>query len=101
MSYRPRYVCEDLEDNIETNYVTTIIVEEEQRGKGITTTFYKTLFARLDPTDTVTTRTWSTNNDHIHVLMKLGFDMVKSIEDSRGEGIDTVYYRKTIEGDSN
>lgn len=100
MSYRPEYVCQDLEDPLETTYVTTIIVEEEQRGKGITTTFYKTLFARLEPMETVTTRTWSTNDDHIHVLMKLGFEMVKSIEDSRGEGIDTVYFRKTIEGES-
>lgn len=100
MSYRPRYVCQDLEDEIETIYVTTIIVEEEQRGKGITTTFYKQLFASLGETDTVTTRTWSTNHDHIRVLMKVGFKLVKRIDDSRGQGIDTVYYRKTVKGDS-
>lgn len=98
MSYRPRYVCQDLEDGIETTYVTTIIVEEEQRGQGITTSFYKQMFAFHEEDETVTTRTWSTNDDHIRVLMKLGFELVKTIGDSRGEGIDTVYYRKTVKG---
>lgn len=61
--------------------------------------FYKQLFARLEENDTVTTRTWSTNHSHIHVLMKLGFELVKKIDNSRGEGVDTVYYRKIVKGD--
>ncbi len=100
MSYRPNYVIEDL-NNEKTMYVTTIIVEEEQRGKGITTTFYKTLFSKLKTGESVTTRTWSTNDSHIRILFKLGFQEIKRMEDSRGEGIDTVYYQKIIEGDSN
>lgn len=101
MSYRPHYVCQDLEDGIETTYVTTIIVEEEQRGQGITTSFYKQIFALIDEHETVTTRTWSTNDDHIRVLMKLGFELVKTIDDSRGQGIDTVYFRKIVKGGTN
>lgn len=100
MSYRPNYIIEDL-NNEETMYVTTIIVEEEQRGKGITTTFYNTLFSRLTKGETVTTRTWSTNDSHIRILFKLGFREIKHIEGSRGEGLDTVYYQKIIEGASN
>lgn len=100
MSYRPSYICLALEDDVETTYVTTIIVEEEQRGKGITTTFYDQLIANFRRNNSVTTRTWSTNYNHIRLLKRLGFELVKKIEDSRGQGIDTVYYRKIVKGDS-
>lgn len=101
MSYRSYYVSQELKDDIDTTYITTIIVEEEQRGRGITTTFYKELLNQLDRTNTFTTRTWSTNYDHIRILEKLGFEQVKRIEHARGQGIDTIYFRKTIKGDSN
>jgi hypothetical protein len=39
-----------------------------------------------------TTRTWSTNASHLDLLDELGFDLIKRVEDDRGDGIDTVYY---------
>lgn len=101
MSYRPHYICQELEDHIDTTYITTIIVEEEQRGRGITTSFYRKMFHHLaeSPAATITTRTWSTNNDHIRILDKLGFAQIKRITDARGQGVDTIYFRKTTEGD--
>lgn len=100
MSYRPQYICPELEDNIVTTYITTIIVDEEQRGRGITTSFYREILKRLTPANPITTRTWSTNDGHIRILERLGFKEVARIMDARGQGIDTVYFRKTTKGDS-
>ena|SRR5690606_3584312 len=98
MSYRPHYQCEDLNDHIHTIYVTTIIVDEAQRGKGITSSFYKEILAlAASQAMPVTTRTWSTNASHIHILEKFGFHEVKRIQNGRGPNIDTVYYRKVTE----
>src|SRR5690606_14567168 len=97
MSYRPQDVNADLGETV-TAYVTTVIVEEEQRGRGITTAFYRALLARMGAGDTAATRTWSTNAGHIRILTKLGFTEAKRIAGGRGPGIDTVYYRKQVEG---
>lgn len=99
MSYKPDYISSELQDNVSTLYITTIIVDEAYRGKGITTTFYKEIekVARTY-NKPIMTRTWSTNTAHIHVLQKVGLVEIKRIEHARGPNIDTVYYRKHIGG---
>lgn len=88
---------DDLEEYTPTNYVTELVVERDYRGQGIATKMYETILEEL-PADyqlaSVSTKTWSTNDDHISILDSLGFECVKRIPDDRGEGIDTVYYAR-------
>lgn len=101
MSFRPHYISQDLNDQVETIYVTTVIVDEAYRGQGITTLFYAELEEivkqRKQP---IMTRTWSTNESHIRVLNKIKMQEVKRIENGRGPGLDTVYYRKYLQEES-
>ncbi len=86
------------------HYVTTVLIDEDYRGLRLTYDLYNELFAFvvdeggiLNP---IATRTWDSetsehaNGAHIHILEQLGFELVKRIKDDRGDGIDTVYYRK-------
>ena len=97
MSFRMNYICGDLEDNIDTIYISTIIVDEAFRSKGVTTRFYAKMeeIARQEQRP-ITTRTWSTNNSHIHLLKKIGFTEALVIKNDRGINIDTVYFRKFV-----
>lgn len=99
MSYKPSFISEDIQDNIDTIYITTIIVDEDYRGHGVTTTFYQ-LIEKLGnkAKKPIMTRTWSTNHAHISVLQKIGMKEIKRLIGARGNGIDTVYYRKEIGG---
>ncbi len=74
-------------------YISTIIVNKNYRGKGITVKLYHTLFEK-EPGRKVVTRTWSSNYAHLHLLKKLGFVLTERLKDHRGSGIDTVYYAK-------
>ena len=95
MSYRGHYICEDVQDQVPTIYVSTIIVDPSHRGQGLTRRMYQKLMElaqeRALP---ISTRTWSTNHAHINVLSRLGFYELLRIRDGRGPGIDTVYFRK-------
>ena len=99
MSFRPHEICADLNDEVDTIYITTIIVNEAFRGRGITAQFYSEIWTLAQESNQhITTRTWSTNNSHIRVLSKAGLQEIKRIENGRGQGIDTVYFRKSIKG---
>lgn len=97
MSFRPHYMYEDLNDRVETIYVTTVIVDQKYRGQGITTHLYTEIEEitkqRKLP---IMTRTWSTNDSHIRVLHNIRMQEVNRIKDGRGRGLDTVYYRKDV-----
>lgn len=94
MSFRLHYASKDLNDQVDTIYITTVIVSETHRGKGITTRFYTELLQIAEELGRpVMTRTWSTNDSHIRVLNKMGLKEIKRIDNGRGPGIDTVYYR--------
>ncbi len=107
LSFRQHYTCRDLGgDRHPCNYVTTVLVDEPYRGLRLTYDLYSELFAFivdeggiLEP---VATRTWDSkdaskaNGAHIHILEQLGFSLVKRLRDDRGDGIDTVYYRKDL-----
>lgn len=77
------------------DYVTTIVVSSEFRGHGIARKMYYALFENRRGKN-FATRTWSTNHSHIHLLKKMGFELVALHQNERGEGIDTVYYFKEV-----
>ena len=92
MSFKKNYVCKNIPDKFLPNvYVSTVIVNPNHRGKGITRLFYK--FINKNYKDChIFTRTWSTNVGHLKILTSLGFNQTLSIKNDRGNGIDTVYY---------
>lgn len=95
LTFRPSYNL-DLENfKCICSYVSTIIVVPEQRNKGITSKMYDKLF-KISKDDFVATRTWSTNNSHMHLLDKKGFDLVSRLINDRGNNIDTVYCAKKL-----
>lgn len=75
-------------------YISTLVLQPETRGMGITKKAYHYLFDEMYPERNVYTRTWSTNTAHIKILQSFGFEELKRIPDDRGAGIDTVYYCK-------
>ena len=95
MSFLRQHVCQEVGDQISTIYVTTVIVDPQHRGNGLTLQMYQKLMGIARTCEgAISTRTWSTNNAHIKVLSQLGFCESLRIRDGRGPGIDTVYFRK-------
>lgn len=76
-------------------YVSTICVSRAHRCRGIASALYQRMEELARP-GIVSLRTWSTNHVQIAVLKRRGYDCVKSIADDRGEGIDTVYFAKSL-----
>ncbi len=72
-------------------YASTCVVHPEHRGKGMMTGFYREMI-RAFPDRPIYTRTWHENFGHLKVLNKLGFELLETILNDRGEGIHTVYY---------
>lgn len=93
LSYIPDYILpfSYMDEEIATQYVSTIIVAPQFRGQNITQMLYKKL---IDEKSCIATRTWSTNNAHINILRKLKFELVKTLPNDRGRGIDTLYFLK-------
>ena len=81
-------------DTLPNLYICTLLLSPAARGKGITPKMYAHLFDVLYPSVNLFTRTWSTNAAHIKILTRFGFNLIKRIENDRGEGIDTVYFGK-------
>ena len=79
--------------DITGDYVSTVATTRLSRNKGYLQLLYKTLFSSRKGHKFIT-RTWSTNDSHIHILKKLGFKLIDSIKNDRGENIDTVIYMK-------
>ena len=94
MSFRLDHPCEYVEGKMCT-YVSTIIVDGQWRGQHLTEHMYDALFVLPQVRGTiVATRTWSENHAHLTILARQGFDLVKTLPDDRGPGVDTVYYAK-------
>ncbi len=82
-----------------TAYLSTLIVAESARGRGLARQLYARLFelARSwSQTPCVATRTWSTNAAHLPLIAQLGFEERLRLKDDRGVGIDTVYFLKPL-----
>ena len=92
ISFKKNYFPPELVRKTTPNiYITTLIVHEHHRCKGIASKLYHTLIKRFKGYN-IYTRTWSTNNNHIKILRKYKFYECHRLENHRGEGIHTVYY---------
>lgn len=95
VSYRFDFVSEIIsESELPNIYVSTLVLSEAARGKGLTKKMYSYLFNELFAERNVFTRTWSTNGAHTKILSDFGFFEILRKKNDRGEGIDTVYYKK-------
>lgn len=95
LSFRPGYAIDALGEYTPSAYVSTIIVDPDHRREGYARGMYLELLTNVPDSvgePYVTTRTWSTNERHLRLLNELGFELLKRIENDRGNGIDTVYY---------
>ena len=94
VSYKENYTCVEIPQNELPNiYISTLVVSPEARGKGVTKALYSALFSEYK-TANVFTRTWSTNLAHIKILQGFGFQTIKVLENHRGNGIHTIYFKK-------
>jgi len=95
VSFRENYTTDHItEETFPNIYLSTLVSKPEARGKGLTKKMYAHLFFERYPDRRIFTRTWSTNAIHIKILDYFGFELIHRIENDRGEGIDTVYFRK-------
>jgi trans-aconitate methyltransferase len=74
--------------------VSTVIVEKPFRFAGVGRALYQ---KAISENRELYVRTWSTNTNHLKLLKSLGFHEVYRIENHRGEGIDTVYWKYSHE----
>lgn len=95
VSYKENYNCDEIPPNELPNiYISTLIVSPKARGKGVTKALYNKLFSEYENVN-IFTRTWSTNIAHIKILERYGFVTVKVLKNHRGNGIDTIYFKKS------
>lgn len=92
VSFRDNYES-DVVKILPNIYISTLFVHSDARGRGLTKILYSYLFD-LYSDRSVFTRTWSTNIAHIKILEYFGFTLFLRLENDRGEGIDTVYFKK-------
>ncbi|MDD3957251.1 MAG: GNAT family N-acetyltransferase [Candidatus Izemoplasmatales bacterium] len=100
LSFIPKYSSDIYRDIGLSNYVSTICVDTKYRGLGITYKLYDFLFSKIPNQyclSYVTTRTWSLNDYHIKALHKMRFVIHATLKNHRGQGIDTVYFKKKID----
>ncbi len=81
-----------LNSDLPNIYLSTLILKKEARGKRLTQQMYDYLFNTLYADRSIFTRTWSTNGAHLRILEKFDFTLIKTFENDRGNGIDTVYF---------
>ena len=94
VSYKENYTCDKIpQDDLPNIYISTLVVSPEARGKGVTKALYSALFSAYESAN-VFTRTWSTNFAHIKILQGYGFQTIKVLENHRGNGIHTIYFKK-------
>lgn len=94
VSFKENFVNDVIgEEQLPNIYISTLLVAKSGRGKGLTGKMYEFLFDEYKDFD-VFTRTWSTNEAHIKILSRFGFETLSVLENDRGNGIDTVYFKK-------
>lgn len=95
LSFYHKYPDDEFKTIGLSNYIMTICVTHSERRKGFGHALYDFLLNHLDERYRmryVSTRTWSTNESHIHLLKKLGFQEDHIEVNARGNNIDTIYY---------
>ena len=96
MSFIKDYELHIHEKVVICDYITTIIIDSNNRNKGYTKKMYDVILKERKDRN-IATRTWSTNLSHLHILNNLGFKLVRTDKDDRGINIDSVYYLKNPE----
>lgn len=97
MSFKIGFTCEALEKYGPVCYLTTLCLTHDERGKGISPHVYRAVenyVMEHYPDLEITLRTWNTNQPQMHLMKKLNYELVATLKDHRGPGIDTVYYVK-------
>lgn len=73
-------------------YISTIAILPAVRGRGFARLLYRNIFDLPETLPAwVLLRTWSTNTGHLRLLYSLGFELLLTIPDDRGIGVDTLY----------
>lgn len=94
VSYKENYSCTEIpQKELPNIYISTLVVSPKARGKGVTKALYNRLFSQYESVN-IFTRTWSTNIAHIKILQSYGFEVIQVIKNDRGNGIDTIYFKK-------
>lgn len=96
ISFCSNRFLEDLPQWSGAEYISTIIVRKDMRGRKIAIRMYHAFFDHCKG-KRIVTRTWSTNSAHLNILSSLGFKNILTIKDDRASGIDTVYYGRFSE----
>lgn len=95
VSFKENYVCDAIsKQSLPNIYVSTLMIAKSARGNGLSAKMYSVLFEHLYSHCNVFTRTWSTNFAHTKILTRFGFSEILRKQNDRGDGIDTVYYKK-------
>ena len=95
LTFRPEYSCKDLEAYGTNVYMTTFCMYKEYRGTHLSSPIYDVVEHGLPEsmrTPYIMTRTWSSNDAQQYIFPHRGYQVVKTLKDDRGPGIDTVYY---------
>jgi len=95
ISFISNHEIDILENYTPCNYLSTIAVDPNYRGRKIASKLYQFFIDKstiIFKANYLVTRTWSTNKEHINLLHKLGFKLAKIVPNARGEGIDTIYF---------
>ena len=93
VSFKENFENDKIENTELPNiYISTLIVSPDGRGKGLTYKMYESLFKEYENVN-VFTRTWSTNTAHIKILSRFNFKTFCVLENDRGKGIDTIYFK--------
>ncbi|MBQ7897105.1 MAG: GNAT family N-acetyltransferase [Clostridia bacterium] len=95
VSFRENYETDIIKD-LPNIYISTLFLHPDSRGRGVTKELYSYLFFDLYKNSNIFTRTWSANVAHIKILDFFGFELFHRIENDRGDGIDTVYFRRLV-----
>lgn len=99
LSFITSYSNEFLKNYPSTNYVSTICIEPNLRGKGIGTLLYDFMEQQLPKnvhSNYISIRTWNQNFAQLKILDKRAYRLVHEIKNHRGEGISSLYFVKTI-----
>ena len=96
LSYLGDHVDPAFRERTPSLYVTTIAVSPGCRGVGVGTALYDALDARAQRSGVgrVSTRTWSTNEEHVRLLRARGFSEVARL--ARKDTIDSVYFARPV-----
>lgn len=92
-----------IRENDVNNYISTICIHKDYRRLGIARKMYDYIENNLPneyKSNYVSTRTWSTNINHIKLLYQCNFALIHTIPNDREYNnlkFDTLYFRKKID----